>query len=337
MTGTAKYTIVLPVRNGGEYLKLCVKSILDQAFREFNLVILENCSTDGTSEWIKTLTDPRIQIIAAEKSLSIEENWQRITKIKKNEFITLIGHDDLLHPDYLSEMDVLIQKYPEASLYQTHFNLINSKGAVIRPAKKMREKESAVEFLGAVLQNRFDLFGTGFMLRSKDYDMVGGIPPYPNLLFGDFQLWMEVTKKGYKVTSPKTCFSYRVHQSTTKTSSDAKMHAAFNEFISYLQSLKKESNDFKSAIENYFPAFLDAYVKGLAHRLLRTPIAKREGLTVEKFLQQSKAHADRLIPHNVFDPLGQRSVRLAKIIDSNPVFRNLFILFRKVYPKPILK
>jgi hypothetical protein len=42
--------------------------------------------------------------------------------------MTILGHDDVLYPDYLSVIDDLIKKHPEASLYQTHFNFIDEKG-----------------------------------------------------------------------------------------------------------------------------------------------------------------------------------------------------------------
>ena len=116
-----KYSIILPVRNGGEYVKECVHSILSQTLNDFNLIVLDNCSTDGTLQWIQSLHDERIIIYPSNKPLTIEENWARIKEVKKNEFMTLIGHDDLLCTDYLETMEALIAQHPSASLYQTHF------------------------------------------------------------------------------------------------------------------------------------------------------------------------------------------------------------------------
>ena len=76
-----KYSIILPVRNGGEYLKECVNSILSQTYTDFNLLILDNNSTDGTLEWIQSVADKRIVIFTSNESLSIEQNWARIKGI----------------------------------------------------------------------------------------------------------------------------------------------------------------------------------------------------------------------------------------------------------------
>ncbi len=194
-----KFSIILPVKNGGEYVKECVRSILAQTYPNFILHILENCSNDGTSEWLQTLHDERIIIIPSEKALSIEENWARILSIQRNEFMTIIGHDDLLDDNYLEVMKGLIHQYPDASLYQTHFNFIDAKGNFIRHCKPMKEKQTAAEFLSCFLQRNIDVNGTGFMMRSKDYDAIGGIPSYPNLLFADFELWIKLTSLNYKV------------------------------------------------------------------------------------------------------------------------------------------
>jgi glycosyltransferase involved in cell wall biosynthesis len=332
-----RFSIILPVRNGGVYVKECVNSILNQSLQDFDLLVLDNKSTDGTTEWLNGLNDPRIKLFPSERSLSIEENWARIVSVPKNEFITMIGHDDLLSPDYLAVMDSLIRLYPEATLYQAHFQLIDSKGARIRACKPMKEKEDAASFLQSVLTGKFDVYGTGFMMRSTDYDKLGGIPDYPNLLFADFELWMELTRHSYKATASEECFSYRLHMSMTKLSADAKLHLAFDRFVTYLVKLKTEDRVLKAVIDEYGLPFLASYCKGMSHRLLRTPIKNRNGLSVSAFLNDCRQNANTLLPGNTYDPGSDKSVRLAKFIDSNSLTRTLFQWFRKLYARPILK
>jgi hypothetical protein len=112
-------------------------------------------------------------------------------------------------------------------------------------------------------------------MRSKDYDAVGGIPAYPNLLFADFELWLNLTSKGYKATAFEECFAFRLHQSTTTKSPDIKLQQAFERFINYLVSLKQQDKLAQEAIARYGIAFIQFYSKGLAHRLLRTSKNKR--------------------------------------------------------------
>jgi glycosyltransferase involved in cell wall biosynthesis len=333
----SQYSIILPVRNGGEYVKECVNSILFQSYTDFDLIVLDNHSQDGTLEWIMSLPDPRIHVVPSDRSLSIEENWGRITGITKNEFITLIGHDDVLNKDYLATMNELILQHPGASLYQSQFAYIDERGKKIRNAKLMPEEETAEEFLSGLLVNNTDVMGTGFMMRSKDYDAMGGIPAYPNLLFADLELWIRLTEKSYKAVSRAECFSFRLHQSTTTVSSDMKFHDAFGKFIFFLARLKDEKESFAKVIQANAGRFLLFYCRGLSHRLLRTPKEKRNGLSVKTFIQQCMDYAKILGVEQTFNPDRNLSIRLARLFDSGPLGRAVFMGFKKIYPKPILK
>lgn len=330
-----KYSIILPVRNGGNYVKECVTSILNQTVSDFELSILDNNSTDGTLDWIQSINDSRITIYPSKEPLSIEQNWGRIKDIPKNEFMTMIGHDDILHVDYLATMDELIRNYPDATLYQTHFNYIDAKGDKIRDCKPMKKVETSADFLSSFLSNTIDVMGTGFMMRSKDYDIMGGIPIYPNLLFADFELWLRLTQLNYKATAETTCFSFRLHQSTTTNSPDIKFQQAFEKFISFLADFNKA--DLNKVIQEKAAPFLLFYCKGLSHRLLRTPKSKREGLTVKKFIANCKEYARQLGVEKRFYPDKVISLKLARAIDSSGVGRAFFLRFKRIYSKPILK
>ncbi|MFT4152590.1 glycosyltransferase family 2 protein [Parafilimonas sp.] len=331
-----RFSFILPVKNGGGYIKECVASILAQTLQDFNLIILENCSTDGTAEWLQALNDERIVIIPADKPLSIEENWARILSVPKNEFMTMTGHDDVFDKNYLQVVNDLINQYPDASLYQTHFRFIDAKGNIIKRCRPMKEKQTATEFLSFFLQAGIDVNGTGFMLRSKDYYMLGGIPAYPNLLFADFELWINIVALSYLAVSSKECFSFRLHQSTTAISADIKMQAAFKQFMIFLQELKNTNTGYNFVITKYAIGFIQFWCKGLAHRLMRTPKEKRGNLSVAVFLDECKFYADILAPGNNYKPESNASVNLAKQIDRFAISRNLFLLFKKIYSKPIL-
>lgn len=330
-----KFSIILPVRNGGEHVKECVGSILSQHYPHFNLHVLDNCSTDGTLEWIGSIKDERIIVYPSAVPLTIEQNWARVVGIPKNEFMTITGHDDVFLPVYLEEMNALIEKHPSAHLYQTHFNFIDAKGDYLRSCKPVDELQPAASFLEKMLTMHIDITGTGFMTRSKDYDAMGGIPSYPNLLFADFNLWLQLTRVSFKATSPRNCFSYRLHQSMTAVSPVEKFQAAFDCFIQYLYQLKQEDAALAETINKNVQDIIAFYCRSFSHRLLRIPIEKRKAHTVAAWIDACRGYAGLLIDNNSFDPLSVASIRLARFIDGNAASRNLFLLFKKIYSKPV--
>lgn len=325
-----KFSIILPVKNGGEYVKECVNSILSQTVQDFNLIVLDNCSTDGTLEWLQSLNDQRIIIHQSQKPLSIEENWARIKSVPKNEFITLIGHDDILNKNYLETMLNLIKKHPSASLYQSHFQYIDSKGDLLNNCKPMDEKQFAHEFLGAYMCRSIDSTGTGYMMRSVDYDNLGGMnTEYENLIFADFDLWIKLMLISYKATSFEMGFKYRVHNSVSKLTGGEQYQQAFERFLTFIISQSDKNEMIRLVTERYGKDFLLYFCESLSHRILKTPRKKRK-IVVTGFIEKCKHYATLLIPGQSFEPEKIFRINIAKILDKTSLGRNLFLLTKKI-------
>jgi len=325
-----KFSIILPVKNGGDYVKECVDSILSQSLQDFNLIVLDNCSDDGTLEWLQSLNDTRIVIHQSANPLSIEENWARIKSIPKNEFITLIGHDDILNKNYLQVMADLIQKHPAASLYQSHYHYIDGGGKILRNCLPMDEVQQAHEFLALYMCNLIESTGTGYMMRSRDYDDFGGINPgYNNLIFADFALWIDLMGLSYKATSFDVTFKYRIHNSVSKVTNGEAYQQAFDKFLEFIIEKGGESEKIKLVSERYGKRFLLYFCEALSHRVLKTPRDQRQ-VTVRNLIEMYKNYAVRLVPGQDFEPGKKFSIKIAKILDSSTVGRELFLLLKKL-------
>ncbi len=326
----SKYSIILPVRNGGEYVKECVHSILAQTLPDFNLLVLDNQSTDGSREWINSLQDDRITIYPSASSLDIVGNWARIKDIPKNEFITLIGHDDLLHPHYLEEMDRLIQKHPTASLYQAHYNFINHKGDHTGFCLPMDEVQYGHEFLACQMARTMNSMGTGYMMRASDYDALGGMPMnYPNLIFADYELWVRLTLKSFKATTDRLCFSYRIHQSASTTTNGQQYQEAFEKYVYFMAAIAEQEPKVKQVVEKYGYDMLMYFCESLSHRLLKTKSATK-AIGVAEFINKCKTLASVLIPGQAFEPEKKMRISLAKKVDATVLGRSVFYLYKKI-------
>ena len=326
----SSFSIILPVRNGGEYVKECVQSILQQVHTNFNLIVLDNNSTDGTLAWITSLQDKRIVIYPSDKSLSIEENWGRIKGIPKNEFMTMIGHDDLLQPHYLQEMDNLIGRHPEAGIYQTHFTFIDEKGADIRLCQPMDEVQTVYEFLACQFARTIESTGTGYLMRSVDFDAAGGMPAhYPNLIYADFDLWVRLMDRGYKATSLKNCFSYRLHQSVSRTTNGMLYAQAFINYLQFLNEFRRGRPLVEAVISRYGKPFLLYNCESISHRLLKSPIGNRTW-NVSDFIKKCEQMAADMLPGQNFQPGSVRRIALARQLDASYAGRGLFNLYKRL-------
>ena len=326
----SKYSIILPVYNGGEYVKQCISSICNQTLQDFNLLILDNNSTDGTVEWIKSLNEPRISVYTSQTNLGITGNWARVKDVTKNEFITLIGHDDILCPNYLADMSTLIAEHPKASLYQCHFEFIDADGNRMRKCKPMAEKQMGHEFLQAQFMHSLDSTGTGYMMRSADFDMLGGMPiEYPNLIFADYHLWLQLTLKSYKATSAAIGFQYRLHNSTSRLTNGELYQQAFQQYVYFISSLDKQYADVSRVVKEYGGNYLMFFCRSLSHRILKTPSHLRK-IKVSQFIDKCRSYANLWIPGQPFEPMKKWEINIASKIDGFAPARKLFLLYKSI-------
>lgn len=96
-------SIGLPVYNGQRYLEETLNSIVSQTFRNFELVISDNASTDGTAEICQRFAagDPRIRYLQNEVNLGAAKNYNRVFELSRGKYFKWNGHDDPLPPDFL--------------------------------------------------------------------------------------------------------------------------------------------------------------------------------------------------------------------------------------------
>jgi glycosyltransferase involved in cell wall biosynthesis len=78
-----------------------VESVLAQTFRDFELVIIDNASTDDSARQIETFSDPRIRFLRNPQNLGAEANWNRCLGAARGRYIKLLPADDLIYPDCL--------------------------------------------------------------------------------------------------------------------------------------------------------------------------------------------------------------------------------------------
>jgi len=334
---TNNFSIIIPFKSGKKYLLDCLHSVLAQDYPHFDIIILaDNTSNiDDSLNVVYALQNRKIKIELSQQNLDILENWGRIKDLQKNEFMTILGYDDVLEKTFLSCINNLINENPEASLYHTHFKYINSEGADLKNCQPLPTRLNVIEYLEQALNETIDIMATGYVFKSSDYDTIGGIPTqYPNLIYADLELWLALTKKSYLAVDPSTQFSFRIHASTTKTSKDKILLDAFLVFLDYLNQLKNESIALALIIEEFGKKFTESTTKAIAHRLLRTPKAIRKGLTIDEMI--TKIDEKSKLLGIDYTPLQINSIRMAKFIEAVPLLNNLFLLFKKVYKKPIL-
>jgi len=98
-----KFSILIPTYNGAEVIGDTLRSILFQSFQNFEIIVQDDASSDGTIEVIESFSDPRIKIFRNEKNLGYSKNLDDLSRKGEGEIIYLMGQDDILGKGALEE------------------------------------------------------------------------------------------------------------------------------------------------------------------------------------------------------------------------------------------
>jgi hypothetical protein len=97
-----KYSIIIPSHNGMEYLPSCVESVLSQDYDDFELILSDDHSTDGTGAFVGGIAHPRVRAIHAPRRMSMAEHWEWALGHANGEWLAFVGQDDGLQPYFFS-------------------------------------------------------------------------------------------------------------------------------------------------------------------------------------------------------------------------------------------
>jgi glycosyltransferase involved in cell wall biosynthesis len=120
----AFFTVIIPLYNKEKYIENAIKSVLNQTFTDFNLVIVNDCSTDKSVEIASKYISDTVEIIHHKKNAGLAAARNTGIKNSNSNYITYLDADDLWKPTFLESIFQLIQNFPEARIFGTNYEEI---------------------------------------------------------------------------------------------------------------------------------------------------------------------------------------------------------------------
>jgi len=133
-----RVSIGLPVYNGDRYLSGALDVILAQTFEDYELIISDNASTDGTAEICQEYAarDKRIRYYRNEKNLGAAKNFNRVFELSTAPYFKWAAVDDLIAPDFVARCIEALECEPRAVLAYTRAKYIDREGGVIESSQQ---------------------------------------------------------------------------------------------------------------------------------------------------------------------------------------------------------
>lgn len=107
MKNSVKYSIIIPARNGVKYLPACVNTIIDQKYADYELIISDDHSDDGSKDYLASLNHPNVRVFEPPKSLSMAEHWEWALSQASGEWLIFVGQDDGLQSYFFELANIL--------------------------------------------------------------------------------------------------------------------------------------------------------------------------------------------------------------------------------------
>lgn len=197
MTAIPAITILTPVWNGQPYIKECVESVLAQDFQDWEMIIGDNASDDGTSEYLRTLTDPRIKVFRHEKNIGVFKNIRFLYNKATAPIYTALCADDYFYEGGLRKIvDEWASVGPEIGLIsfnwkhrQMKHDKLTAYSYSALPKVLDRSNATIAFFLfGNIPGNLSEVSAKVPLVVSEDFS-------YQIKFSGDFDYWLRLTKK----------------------------------------------------------------------------------------------------------------------------------------------
>lgn len=205
-------SVVMPVRDAGPYLDAAIRSILEQSHQDFEFIIRDDGSTDGSTERLRhwAARDARIRLFIGEKPLgpAASSNW--VVERSLGEFVARMDADDISHPDRLRRQLEVLQSTRDACLVGTLWKGIDERGRDIRPRDRWR----------LLRPTPFSPFPHGsIMFRRRAFVSVGGYRSEANF-WEDADLYLRMAKAGRLLVLPDPLYLHRSSSLSTRLTSD---------------------------------------------------------------------------------------------------------------------
>jgi hypothetical protein len=191
-------TVILPVRNGEAFIEPAIRSVLNQSFRDFELWVIENGSTDRTAEIVGSLTDSRIKLFQL-GPVGLHGALKFALENTKSEWLARMDADDLMFPNRLQVQLDFVRANPEITFVGTACVALTPFGHIIETVPKSGSREVTKYLLAS--QKRFFVDPSVVFSRRAALE-AGGIDS--EFTTPDVPLWFRLlTKgKGWEIAEP---------------------------------------------------------------------------------------------------------------------------------------
>ncbi len=204
---TPKISVILPIFNGEKHIEKTLKTILNQTYKNFELMIINDGSTDKTPEILSRIKDKRVKVINNKKNLGVTKSLNLGIKKARCKYIARCDSDDLNYPKRFEKQINFLEENPEYVLIGSNAKWINEKGKTLKGFKVKIEDRDIRRWM--YIRNQFH--HPSVMYKKSIFEKVGG---YNEKFNGveDYELWFRMMKFGKVYNLKENLIERRINE-----------------------------------------------------------------------------------------------------------------------------
>lgn len=265
MSATPTVSVCTPVYNTERFIAEAIHSVLDQTFKDLELVIVDNASTDSTPEILAQFKDPRIRLFRNDQNIGAAGNFNRAIALAQGRYIKLLCADDFLYPRCLEEQVAVLEKDKcgEISLVSCSRDIVDPRGERwLRrgfPGPPGRMGGTSAKILS--IRRGTNIFGEpgAILARTESMRAAGGFNPRYSYCI-DFDCWCRLLSAGDLHVIDETLCAFRLSSQSWSLSLGRRQYLEFAEFIEDLNQTGRLQltwfDRFSGRLRSYANAFL---------------------------------------------------------------------------------
>ncbi|MCR5137635.1 MAG: glycosyltransferase [Oscillospiraceae bacterium] len=202
-------SVIMPAYNAEAYVSEAVSSILNQSWQNFELIIVDNASTDATCDVIRRFSDPRIRFLKNDRNIGVAGSTNRAVGVSRGEYLALMDADDVSLPDRLKAQVTALEDNPEIMVLGTSSSVIDREGNVVGCTAAL--PDSPKYYQARLLLGNLEFCNSTAMIRKSflEEHRLSFREGYPGLQ--DYRFYMEASKLGAVSCLADSHHRYRVH------------------------------------------------------------------------------------------------------------------------------
>lgn len=220
----SKVQILIPAYNAEKTLRKTIESLLGQTFKNFEILVVDNCSTDKTREVVASFSDERIHYICNEKNLGNYGNFDRCISLARFDYTAIYHADDIYLPTILEEQVLILDSAPRTGAVFTEALKVNNEleeiGHLRTPFRvRLKASKGVIHLnfktlLKAIIHNNCFIMCPSAIVRSEIY--INEIKRTRVEYFGnaaDIDIWLRIAQKWDVAVITKALMKYRISAS----------------------------------------------------------------------------------------------------------------------------